>query len=330
MNTTSVDRFENPKAEMTIYMTQAFHERAGRTPEETAVHWLSTACELAELNYDIHYGFAPQDMPEPTGSCAEPWETWRSTVNDGNVEHVAKDSNILLLDRTGGGCGAGLMCTVGVAPWGDEFRAYRLGGPGDVAGVGNALLHEVAHNFSYSHAPGRGFGMNDHDNEQWLRTPTTNNDMENKCGEFMEAREYDADYEFAFWHWCAVDTFDIEGTTDTCTPPTTYPPQYQGSKPYMADQIPTPPDPADYVDFESLSFSGGQNQATVDYRITNNSDDPIKATVRLTAGDSEQIRTHEMQGNHTPPEESVTLDVPVGSPTDVEVCCEIDQADYNR
>lgn len=242
--------FDNPVLGIAVYTGGLLNDAVGRASELAAVDLLTTVFDLAELNYDIHYDFPIRDYParngictDDTGDTAEPFASWRDDVQDGNIPFEAKDSNILLVDGTSGGCAAvgGNYTAVGATPLANFTYALSDLGMGTEGNAAASLLHELGHNLG-SPGPGDphfGYGFNDHQSRLWWRTPcVSGNGIDNNCGEHVNARVYSDTARYLFYHWCAVDSFQIVDYPAGATPPSEYPPTYEGTTAPLASQLP--------------------------------------------------------------------------------------------
>lgn len=304
MKTISEHGFDNPTVEVALYREDTFAATDGTLPVDNAIEILTGAFEMGELNYVIRHDLPTQTLPAETGTCDEPFQTWNDRVRNGNIPHVAKDANLVLIDRFGGGCANAPgnhpgRAVIGARPLTDQYAdgqiTYELEGEGNLWVGYGTLLHELGHNLGFSHKPHGGWGFNH--NGKWHRTPTVGgNAVDNHCEEFIENRQHDDTHKYAFYHWCAVSGFEIvdqqvgtpvDNDPDTVnpTPPSTYPPVLNGQTVDNVDKFPSPTDPMDDVSIVpgSTVANGGDGYVDVSFRVENSGKHTIAATVAITA-----------------------------------------------
>lgn len=238
----AVDSFDGPTADVTVYTGSHLHRMVGRSAERNAVEVLSHAFTIGELNAVIRYDHPTQTVPERTGVCDEPFQTWNQRVLNGRIPDTAADINVLLIDGRAGGCSNSPNvdpghCTVGATPLAN-LDSWNLSGTSLPKDAAHDLLHEVGHNLGYPHVPHGGYALDEAG--YWYRTPTVGgNDVENVCGEHIEKRDNNPSHRYLFWHHCAIDNARLaDGDPD---PPSSYPPiGYMGlDAPYLS-RFPTP------------------------------------------------------------------------------------------
>jgi hypothetical protein len=130
---------------------------------------------------------------------------------------LAKDSNVLLTDTGGGGCGfiGGAACAVGADAL-DGVRPFEEITNDSYGNQIHNVAHEMGHNFGLVHAgdgqggEGRNAQSAFTNDEIWLRTPTVGcNDCTNACSFFIEPRDHGtAEFDMRYTR-CDVNLFEI-------------------------------------------------------------------------------------------------------------------------
>jgi hypothetical protein len=196
--------FDAPEVHVALYSTGALLGTNGRAPEVVAGRYLANALDDAGLNYRIRRGFDPVGI-----EFEAPRETirrWRSADRD----WTAKDANVLLTDRLGGGL-ADVGGRFGFAPGGRIDRVVDWVPTSDEPLHRNvhAVLHEVGHMLGAKHdhdadEEGRQHpGMGWNEGGYWHRTPTVaGNGYPNLCGEPVEAKAHDRVMRHQLYHDC--------------------------------------------------------------------------------------------------------------------------------
>lgn len=204
-----------------LFTTDELAERNGRIPEQMAARYIEQILDDTMYDYKIRYNFETVDVGSEQSVCGEKsaYEPWRDTIHEGSVP-VAKDSNILLTDARGGGCGA-IGGKIVTAPGReiDELKFYEKNGSGQWYDCMSAILHELGHNLSLPHdndddEPGKqhnGTGWNDDEESTWHRTPmNVDNGTMNHCGEDIPRRKYSRAVQELYFHDCAIRHFGVK------------------------------------------------------------------------------------------------------------------------
>lgn len=217
-----------PTVGMTIHSTHQLLAKNGRISEKMVAKYAARAFEEAGYGWEIVYNLRPQDPPGEKSVCEEggPSDWWGETVENGDVDVIEEDVNILMFDTRGGGCGA-----VG-GKWGttparniDEMRDWRAVGSDDWHRNMHGNLHEIGHELGARHDHDAeqegmqhpGMGWNEpHESKDvvwWHRTPTVaGNGAPNVCGESIELRQNDQSKwvkRHQTYAECTSDTFEI-------------------------------------------------------------------------------------------------------------------------
>lgn len=238
--------------EATIYETVRLRSRNGYDVTAAGLaSWISGALKEKGVSHDILYSLPSISVPMNGPGCHDPlregtdrdpaaYYVWNDMLNDtGYVEDFEdarntnlhpqgdtfvqrKDSNLLGVDRRGGGCASvgGSASVAGVNQL-TTLREYEHGTT-SADSWGDSLhdaMHEMGHNLGFAH-PGRqdcslggGFGYVD-DQGRWNRTPCNPwNGCENRCGVWIPYRS-DATSERVVRHLyftdCTADHFRSE------------------------------------------------------------------------------------------------------------------------
>lgn len=159
---------------------------------------------------------------------------WRSELNEGGFQDrfreasgtdyrtygdswvMRKDSNVMLTDVSGGGCGAvnGTQCTIGADSIGSRSFEKSSGTSTELNQIHN-VLHEFGHNMGYHHpkddcSKGGGRAWID-EFGRWNRYPCVpGNGCENRCGFPIEDRSNTTANGVVFYPWfteCSGDQF---------------------------------------------------------------------------------------------------------------------------
>lgn len=221
--------------EINIYQTEKLTDANDRIPEETVKKYLEKAFDRGDLDHDITVGFDPIDTDTEKTVCASDSviREFGPMVKDEEIESVAKDSNVLITESGGGGCGwvGGNVC---VTP-GKHITAeipHMWSGRGKTHSNIHANLHEVGHNLGAKHdhddqvdgAQHLGMGWNEDPPElfgvpldflpyfsgTWHRTPNVaGSGAENECGEMVPDKEYETTVNEQYYADCAIESFEI-------------------------------------------------------------------------------------------------------------------------
>lgn len=209
------DRYDTPQIGVNIRSTEILREENGAYPEWVAATFLSEALDRAGFNYDITWNYADAiSTPTEQAVCGDgsAFVSWSYKVNNAEVP-VAPDSNILLTNAQGGGCGY-IGGNVATAPGGpiDHFRAYYESGRVDYDGAVHAILHEFLHNMGLGHDEDSetagnqypGTGWNEHG--RWHQTPGYGGGTgENACGEMIPEKAFDRIEFHHYFHDCTIE-----------------------------------------------------------------------------------------------------------------------------
>lgn len=202
----------------TIYQTDALTGANGRIPERVVSRQLSAALDDLAIDHVIRFEFEPFDSPTEDVSCDQETSSLSPFMDflSGPAPVVALDSNLLLTNAAGGGCAVvnnpDIRGNAGVSAGGniDQDPGVRI--MEDTTRWGgnvSAALHEVGHNMGFPHDPHPGWGANV--GGRWNRTPTTAaNDVENLCGEFIEARAHNAVNNHLYYNDCVAAHMLVE------------------------------------------------------------------------------------------------------------------------
>lgn len=280
MQTVSESGFDNPTVEVAIYTEAFLADDSGRAAEQNTVMLLEQAFQFAEVNYQIHYDFFLLGYPDMSGGiCNEPFGSFNQDVLDGNLELIADDSNMLLMNGLSGGCSNAPnndtnACVVRARPM-KNFDQYEFSHPADglQASTAHDILHELSHNLGFPHRNHAGYGFNR--NGFWWRTPGVGgNDMDNACGEFLEPRTNSDARFYNFFHWCTISEMDLPGRPSP-TPPSEYPPTLNGQSPPHADALPRPttPDDISILNCDIGANQIGPGETTTLFAIVENASD---------------------------------------------------------
>lgn len=204
----------NTPFELNIYQSEAVTTRNVRFPERSVSRHIIASFEDFNRDIRIVRGFEPVPVLQQQSVCPDPGEPdgigeWQTNLGSDVAPSVASDSNLLIMDTGGGGCGAigGNYCT---AP--GRHITHDPGfvdiGTGDTIGNIHACMHEVAHNMGYVHNPHPGWGNNI--SGRWHRTPSVGgNDFENRCGEFIPERQHTPVTHHNYYHDCVFQHMKI-------------------------------------------------------------------------------------------------------------------------
>lgn len=196
--------FDAPEVHVGLYTSRELADLNGRAPEIVAGRYLANALEHAGLNYRIRRGFEPVDVDFE--GQRETLRLWRRA----DREWTAKDANVLLTDRLGGGLAA-VGGKFGYAPGGRIDRVVDWEAMSDAQLHRNihAVLHEVGHMLGAKHdhdgeEEGRQHpGMGWNEGGYWHRTPTVaGNGYPNLCDEPIEAKAHEAVMRHQLYHDC--------------------------------------------------------------------------------------------------------------------------------
>lgn len=202
---------------LSIRQTEALTEANGRSPEQTVAVYLKNALHRANHKYEITFDHEPVSVESQQATCGEgsAFKEWSEIVSNEAVDHLRKDSNVLITNARGGGCGyiGGNVCTTPGAEI-RRYRSYQKTGVGQPYRNIQANLHEVGHNLGAAHDmdddtfgkqhPGMGWN----EDGRWHRTPTcAGNGAPNYCGEMVEEREQSLDdaVRHLYYHDCFVE-----------------------------------------------------------------------------------------------------------------------------
>lgn len=188
------DAVNETVAEITIYTTQALYDKDGWAPARSVGNYLAGSLREHGVSHDILFDLGPIQIPSQNTDCgtddtpASAHDYWKGELNNsdghpdviGDTYTTRKDSNLLLTDWPGGGCGEthplGNVATSGAAGFGSTVKEWP-GPPATEPGINRIYpaMHEVAHNFGYSH-PGDGSesgGEGWYEGFIWHQTPAT-------------------------------------------------------------------------------------------------------------------------------------------------------------
>lgn len=163
-------------ANISVFQTEQLMNKRGRSPEYTVANALADAFE--HMGFDVIVKLGMPSLPAATeaSGChsdagypngALDW--FQEFESNGNIpdEYMSEDSNIMLVDALGGGCGesrGGDLCIAGANrfdsyfPWEPLMELVPAERPGSepnprVQTLGHCL-HEVGHNFNMGHGCG--------------------------------------------------------------------------------------------------------------------------------------------------------------------------------
>lgn len=218
-DTTSVDTGNSNGGsdtwEQTIYTSTRLYSNHGRAPEEMVARYLERAFQRIGINAEITRGYETQDDPfhDPgcSGTTTSDW--WNTQLDDGNVPHEAKDSNLLLIEANGGGCaGVGGNAAVVGGDTIDTTESELIENSPEHYYVSIAhALHEIGHNMGYSHSGGTtpGWGIGWKQDGLYHRTPTCNPAPDqNACGESIPEKSNEANRHL-YYHDCVAENIQI-------------------------------------------------------------------------------------------------------------------------
>lgn len=196
-------------ARISVFQTDALYNNCGRSPEYTVANALAGAFEHMGYDVVVKHGMPPLPSETEASGCnsdagyssgALGW--FEEYVGDGNVpdEYLSKDSNIMLVDELGGGCGqsnGGDYCIAGANrfdsyfEWSPTMEMVPKERPGNQPNPRvqtlNHCMHEVGHNFNMGH----GCGVIDrHDETETVFVPLNHSGPggENPCEEVNDDR----------------------------------------------------------------------------------------------------------------------------------------------
>lgn len=201
----------------TIYQTRKLTAANGYIPQRVVARQLSAALDGLGIDHVIRFGFRAFDAPTEDTGCGndaaiEPWMDFLE--NEAPV--VSMDSNLLITNADGGGCGVvdntEVRGNAGVGPGGNidtdpgafiEMEASRWG-----SNV-SACLHEVGHNMGFVHDPHPGWA--DNIGSAWHRTPTNSAaGINNLCGVAIPPRNKSSVVNHLYYNGCVAEHLLIE------------------------------------------------------------------------------------------------------------------------
>lgn len=218
-------------AAISVFQTEALHDNCGRSPEYTVAMALADAIEYMGYSVVVKHGMPPLPAETEASGCnsgggydngALGW--FQEYRNNGNIpdEYMSKDSNIMLVDELGGGCGesgGGDLCIAGANRFDSYFEWEPILKYKDKDKPGNEpyprvqtlnhCIHEVGHNFDMAH----GCGVIEKiDSTEEVVVPLNHpgEGGTNECGDVSDERPQDYTwYLKAYWDSdCCRDLFD--------------------------------------------------------------------------------------------------------------------------
>ena len=202
----------NTPFEVAIFQTSDLTSKNGRIPEEMLARQLLVTFQENDRDLRIIRDHATIPIANLPSGCKKDqydgFNAWVDYTTTNNVP-LAADSNILLMDEGGGGCG-GLNGNLCVAPAAhiDERRSFFHAGGDRWSRNMLGCMHEIGHNMGFRHKPHAGRGWNQ--NGKWHKTPTVaSNGTDNLCGEFIESRQNNQVFRHLYYHDCVFDEMNI-------------------------------------------------------------------------------------------------------------------------
>lgn len=194
--------YGTPIFELAIYESEDLFFRNGDTPAETVAGYFTRALNALRIDHRIYFEFAAVPIDSVDMSCSQDrttaYDLWGDYLRN-EAHFVAADSNIMLADTHGAGCGAigGNVCVAGNTDVDQEYTQPYSEEPW--SGQVNAALHEIGHNMDFQHGgdpdksgryryhPGNTFM----EGGKWNRTPNVGNDVDtqNLCGKSIDPKE---------------------------------------------------------------------------------------------------------------------------------------------
>lgn len=197
-NVVTEDIGANLTAEVSVFSTDTLHvaQGPGQEPpnaEDVVARYLARALANTGVNARVKWGLPTQPSESEDTSCPQgvdhtvAYDWWEDRYYSGDLddEHTSKDSNLLLTNAGGGGCGAtngGDICVAGCGPTTipyptqDELVLHDTG----AWSVMNAV-HEVGHNLDQGHAS--GYAIRDASAGEYRLPPNYTKGGTTYCGE---------------------------------------------------------------------------------------------------------------------------------------------------